>query len=86
MLHWGADTWGRFETPIFGPTIIRAFRMHHVDPQDITKHSFVETNASASYPMPFVIALGFLTNNGSFISQTYNWSIIFGVVLGIMTN
>lgn len=41
LLHWAADTWGKFETPIFGPTIIRAFRMHHVDPQDITLHSFI---------------------------------------------
>jgi ubiquitin-conjugating enzyme E2 variant len=41
MLHWAADTWGKFETPIFGPGIIRSFRMHHVNPQDITKHSFV---------------------------------------------
>ena len=40
MLHWAADTWGHFKTPIFGPTIIRSFRMHHLDPQDITKHSF----------------------------------------------
>ena len=41
MLHWACDTWGRFETPIFGPTLIRSFRMHHVDPQDITKHGFI---------------------------------------------
>ena len=41
MLHWACDTWGKFETPIVGPTLIRAFRMHHVDPQDITKHGFL---------------------------------------------
>lgn len=60
--------------------------MHHVDPQDITTHSFIETNASSSYPMPFVIAFGYLTTSDHFLSQTYNWMIIFGVVLGIMTN
>lgn len=85
-MHWAADTWGTFETPIFGPTIIRAFRMHHIDPQDIVKHSFAETNFSSSYPAPFVIAIAFLTNNGGYISQTFNWSVIFGVVLGILTN
>jgi ubiquitin-conjugating enzyme E2 variant len=41
MLHWACDTWGHFETPIVGPTLIRSFRMHHVDPQDITRHGFV---------------------------------------------
>lgn len=41
MLHWACDTWGQFSTPIVGSTLIRSFRMHHVDPQDITKHGFV---------------------------------------------
>ena len=86
LLHWAADTWGHFETPVFGPTIIRAFRMHHIDPQDITFHSWAETNASTSYPMPFVLLVGFLTTNDSFISQTYNWTMIFGVLLGMFTN
>lgn len=86
MLHWACDTWGKFETPIFGPTLIRAFRMHHVDPQDITLHGFIETNAASSYPMPFVIAFGLMLNSPSFFSQFYNWMIIFGVPLGILTN
>jgi len=86
LVHWGADTWGKFETPMFGPTIIRSFRMHHVDPQDITLHGFIETNAASSYPMPPFILMGLLTASGSFVSQTYNWTIIFGVVLGVLTN
>lgn len=60
MLHWACDTWGRFETPIVGSTLIRSFRMHHVDPQDITRHGFVETNASSCYPMPLFILIGLL--------------------------
>ncbi len=39
-LHWAADTWGKIETPIFGSTIIKNFRTHHIEPQDITLHSF----------------------------------------------
>jgi hypothetical protein len=41
ILHWACDTWGEFTTPIVGPTLIRSFRMHHVDPQDITRHGFI---------------------------------------------
>lgn len=86
LIHWACDTWGRFETPIFGPTMIRSFRMHHVDPQDITRHGFIETNAASSYMSPPFLALSFYTNNGSFGSQTLNWTILFSVVLGILTN
>jgi hypothetical protein len=60
--------------------------MHHVDPQDITHHGFIETNAASCYPMPPLLLMGILTASGSFLSQTYNWAIIFGVVLGIFTN
>lgn len=86
MLHWACDTWGKFTTPIVGPTLIRNFRMHHVDPQDITKHGFIETNASSCFPMPIFISVGLLITPNSFFIQTYEWTIIFGVVLGILTN
>lgn len=60
--------------------------MHHVDPQDITKHGFVETNASSCYPMPLFIGVGLLITPDSTMGQIYEWTIIFGVVLGILTN
>ena len=41
VAHWAGDTWGTFKTPIFGSTVIGPFRMHHVDPQDITIHGFM---------------------------------------------
>ena len=41
FVHWAGDTWGTFKTPIFGGTVIGPFRMHHVDPQDITIHGFM---------------------------------------------
>jgi ubiquitin-conjugating enzyme E2 variant len=86
MLHWACDTWGHFSTPFVGPTLIRSFRMHHVDPQDITKHGFIETNASSSYPAPLFIAIGLFLTPDDGIKQTYEWTIIFGVVLAILTN
>lgn len=86
VVHWAADTWGKFQTPIFGPTIIYSFRKHHVDPHDIVTHGFLQTNAASAYPMPIFIGIALATSNGSLLSQTYNWTIIFAVILGILTN
>jgi hypothetical protein len=60
--------------------------MHHVDPQDITKHGFVETNASSCYPAPAFIIAGLFITPDNLIKQTYEWTIIFGVVLAGLTN
>src|ERR1043165_7469650 len=46
FVHWAGDTVGDESTPIFGPNFVRPFRHHHVDPVDIARHDFVETNGN----------------------------------------
>lgn len=46
FVHWMADTWGSPEMPVIGRALVRPFREHHLDPLEITRHSFVETNGN----------------------------------------
>jgi ubiquitin-conjugating enzyme E2 variant len=44
LVHWGADTWGRDDLPVIGPRLLVPFRVHHVNPDDFLRRSFVDTN------------------------------------------
>jgi ubiquitin-conjugating enzyme E2 variant len=46
LVHWMADRFGSETTPLLGTNFIRPFREHHLYPEAITKHGFIETNGS----------------------------------------
>jgi hypothetical protein len=57
FVHWAGDTIGDANTPVFGPNFVTPFRYHHVDPKDITRHDFVETNGNNCIVVAPVLAL-----------------------------
>jgi plasmanylethanolamine desaturase len=53
LVHWGADTWGHDDLPVIGPRLLVPFRVHHINPDDFLRRSFVDTNGDVA-----LIALG----------------------------
>jgi len=61
VAHWAGDTVGDQHTPFLGKNFVMPFRMHHVDPKDITRHDFIETNGNSTIvSVPIVAALWFI--------------------------
>lgn len=61
LVHWGADTWGRDDLPFIGPRLLVPFRVHHVNPNDFLRRSFVDTNGDvALLALPVLVALLFV--------------------------
>jgi ubiquitin-conjugating enzyme E2 variant len=58
LVHWSADTWGRDTLPIVGPRFLRPFRVHHVNPQDLLRRSFVDCNGDVAMLNLPVLAAG----------------------------
>jgi len=94
VLHWGADTWGSIDWPVVGQTFIRSFREHHIAPQAMCKHDFIETNGDNCLVAAVIgiIPLLFYTNNlfmtlcfvffgllAAYTNQIHKWSHMYKV-------
>ena len=49
LVHWGADTWGRDDLPVIGHRLLVPFRIHHVNPDDLLRRSFVDANGDVAF-------------------------------------
>jgi hypothetical protein len=58
LVHWAADRFGSPQTPLVGPHFIRPFREHHLAPDELVCHGFIETNGNNSiFSLPFLLLL-----------------------------
>jgi ubiquitin-conjugating enzyme E2 variant len=60
LVHWGADTWGRDDFPVIGHRLLVPFRVHHVNPDDFLRRTFVDTNGDVAFLAIPLISLLFL--------------------------
>jgi plasmanylethanolamine desaturase len=58
LVHWGADTWGRDDLPVIGHRLLVPFRVHHINPDDFLRRSFVDTNGDVAFiAVPVLLGL-----------------------------
>jgi ubiquitin-conjugating enzyme E2 variant len=48
LVHWFADTWFSETMPVVGRRFLRPFRVHHVNPDDFLRRSFVDCNGDVA--------------------------------------
>ena len=82
LVHFLGDSFGTVRTPIFGPTFIFPFREHHVDPDDITRHGFIETNGhNCLVSLPVMIVMHYLLLPIAITSATASLAFATGLFL-----
>jgi len=86
LIHWAADTWGRADLPVVGPRVLRPFRVHHVNPDDLLRRRFLDTNGDvAAVSVPVLLGL-------VFVPLETGWQEVVAVAgvglcaMGMMTN
>ncbi|HET9703427.1 MAG TPA: fatty acid desaturase CarF family protein [Vicinamibacterales bacterium] len=58
LVHWSADTWGHDDLPVVGRRLLVPFRLHHLDPDDLTRRRFADCNGDvAAIALPVLAGL-----------------------------
>lgn len=86
LVHWLADTWGTETMPILGRRFVRPFRVHHVNPDDFLRRSFLDTNGDVAMIVAmFLIAALWLPLTSTFGALLAVFVISF-CIAGLPTN
>jgi plasmanylethanolamine desaturase len=56
IVHWTADTWFSETMPVLGRRFLRPFRVHHLNPDDFLRRSFVDCNGDVAMLVAPVLA------------------------------
>jgi hypothetical protein len=48
LAHWAPDTWGSDDLLVVGPRLLRPFSLHHANPDDFLRRSFIDTNGDVA--------------------------------------
>jgi ubiquitin-conjugating enzyme E2 variant len=87
--HWFCDTFFEETTPVIGALLIAPFREHHVDPQAITRHGFLELNGNSA--LALVPLLGWMWWRGDALGVSFGATLlqataVFGSLALMATN
>lgn len=88
LAHWGFDTWGALDTPVFG-AFIRSFREHHVNQASICDHDFIETNgdsclATMAVMLPYTFCWSISRTGGFFETpEMFVFALVFAFMLAV---
>ena len=64
VVHWIADTWGHESWPVIGPRLLRPFRVHHVNPDDMLGRGFLDLNGDVALLTLPLLATAWLLPTG----------------------
>ena len=86
LVHWLADTWGTETMPILGRRFVRPFRVHHVNPDDFLRRSFLDTNGDVAMIIGVFLLAALSIPLTSTVGQAVSVFVVSFCVAGLPTN
>ncbi len=86
FVHFLGDSFGSETTPILGKAFIEPFRTHHIDPEDITRHGFIQTNGhNCLVSLPVMMIMAHVVFNSALHSTliAFAFATCYVLILGV---